>query len=132
MSASIADGTADTSLPPIVVVDRLITLPSYRNQGFGKATLSECLLDITQMKMQAGVNVQRISIFIPRVPTCQFAAQTALRCGMSMRSNRATDPTNSILPEFFADAGLAEFSIDAGSLLEAFKSATASVTQTSA
>ena len=110
---------------PVVVIDRLVTLPVYRRRGFARATLTDALMDILQMMMQAGVAVQRIAMFIPRVAACAHAANTAIRAGLTVTSTRQADPTRTALPAFHGNDGVAEFSIEAAALLEAARAAAA-------
>jgi len=104
-------GASAAETAPIVVIDRLATLPAYRRRGFGKQTLADCLLDILEMMMSAGVGVKRIAMFIPRVPSCTFAAETASKCSLATASQRAYDPARAALPEFHGEAGVVEFAI---------------------
>ena len=124
MSAADVDGAAAApAAPPVVVIDRLVTLPAYRRRGFAKLTLTDTLMDILQMMMQAGVAVQRIAMFIPRVAACAHAAETAMKAGLANTSTRAADPTHTVLPAFHGDAGVAEFAVDAAALIEAARAA---------
>jgi len=125
MTAADVDGVAPTSpaAPPVVVIDRLVTLQAYRRRGFAKLTLTDTLMDILQMMMQAGVAVQRIAMFIPRVAACAHAAETAMKAGLTNTNTRPADPTRTVLPAYHGDAGVAEFAVAAAALLEAARAA---------
>ena len=123
MTAADVDGVAAEKPQPIVVIDRLVTLPAYRRRGYARATLTDCLMDIVQMMVQAGVSVQRIAMFVPRVASCAPAAGAALKVGLANTSTRQSDPTRTVVPEFHGEAGVAEFAIDAAALLEAARAA---------
>ena len=120
-----AAGASAAAAATIVVIDRLLTLSAYRHRGYAKQTLADCMLDILELMVRADVKVQRIAIFIPRLPACTYAAETALKCSLASTSQRPYDPTRAALPEFHGEAGVVEFAIDAAALLAMYKAAQA-------
>lgn len=118
----------------MVVIDRFLTLPPYRKRGYGKATFGQCLCDVLSMMEEAGVPVTRISIFIPAKQECLIAAQTVMKFGLQTAAApggiavapRPVDPTGTAKPEFYAAAGVQEFTVAASVLLDAFRGAKSS------
>lgn len=119
------DGPASPDPGVMVVIDRLLTLKSYRRKGYGKATLGQCLMDILSMMQEANVAVSRISMFIPAKAECLYAAQTALKYGLQNVAGgpRPSDPTMTANPDFYRDSGVQEFTVAASTLLDAYRSA---------
>jgi GNAT superfamily N-acetyltransferase len=107
----------------IAAVDRFVTVKTYRGKGFGKSILAHCMTDILQFILEMGINVQRISMFIPIHPECVNAAHVANASGLhAVGEPRAEDPTHTAMPSF-ASEGVQEFAITSEALLAAYHSA---------
>lgn len=100
------------------LIDRLAVLPSYRQRGYGAATLLAVFQDIAYFMVSRNILLERISMFIHYSTLGLGAARTAAKLGMVAVGDRhAVDPSHFYNPAFIGDVGVQEFATTAQALL---------------